>query len=118
MQSFSLAPIPEIIFGNGRLSDLPSHVARRAGKAQPVMIVADPAMTSLGVTAKLGRLLAEAGHEAQIYDGFKGEPRSADIDRAASSARDMKAKAVIGLGGGTALDTAKLVAVCAVSGKP
>jgi alcohol dehydrogenase class IV len=117
MQSFSLAPIPEIIFGNGRLSDVPSHVTRLAGKDRPAMIVADPAMTSLGVTARLAKLLAEAGHDAGIYDGFKGEPKSADIDHAASRARDAKAKAVIGLGGGTALDTAKLVAACVVSGK-
>jgi alcohol dehydrogenase class IV len=118
MQPFSLAPLPEIIFGNGRLSDLPGHVTRHAGKSQSVMIIADPAMTSLGIAAKLVKLLADAGHEASIYDGFKGEPKSADIDEAASRARTVKAKAVIGLGGGTALDTAKLVAACAVSGKP
>ncbi len=62
--------------------------------------------------------MSEAGHEAQVYDGFKGEPKSADVDHAALRARDVKARAVIGLGGGTALDTAKLVAACAVSGKP
>jgi alcohol dehydrogenase class IV len=118
MQSFSLAPIPEIIFGNGRLSELPGHVTRLAGKAQPAMIVADPAMTSLGVAARLAKLLADAGHEVAIYDGFKGEPKSADVDHAASLAREGRARAVIGLGGGTALDTAKLVAACAVSGKP
>lgn len=117
MQPFSLASVPEIIFGNGRLSDLPGHVTRLAGKGRAVMIIADPAMTSLGVTAKLVKLLADAGHETSVYDGFTGEPKSADIDHAASRARDVKAQAVIGLGGGTALDTAKLVAACAVSGK-
>lgn len=118
MQSFSLAPIPEIVFGNGRLADLPGHVTRLAGKSAPVMIIADPAMTMLGVTAKLARLLSEAGHDSGLYDGFKGEPKSIDIDQAASRACAMQAKAVIGLGGGTALDTAKLVAACAASGKP
>src|SRR4029079_967773 len=107
MQPFLLAPVPEIIFGNGRLSDLPSHVTRHAGIAQPAMIVADPAMTILGVTASVAKLRAEAGHESAIYDSFKGEPKSADIDHAASRARDMKAKAVIGLGGGPGLDNAK-----------
>jgi alcohol dehydrogenase class IV len=118
MQPFALAPIPEIVFGQGRLSDLPGRVTGLASKGQPVMIIADPAMAMLGITARLTKLLAEAGHAAKLYDGFKGEPKSADVDRAASLARDLKAKAVIGLGGGTALDTAKLVAACAVSGKP
>jgi alcohol dehydrogenase class IV len=40
-----------------------------------------------------------------------------DIDTAAGLARAMKAKAIVGLGGGSALDTAKLVACCAVTGK-
>jgi alcohol dehydrogenase len=118
MQSFSLASVPEIVYGNGRLADLPGRVTSLAGKSQPVMVVADPAMTSLGVTAKLAALLAAAGHESKLYDGFSGEPKSVDVDRAAALARDVKAKAVIGLGGGTALDTAKLVAACAVAGKP
>ncbi|WP_162918727.1 iron-containing alcohol dehydrogenase [Taklimakanibacter deserti] len=118
MQSFSLASIPEIVFGNGRLSDLPGRMTSLAGKNQPVMVVADPAMTSLGITAKLAALLAAAGHESKLYDGFSGEPKSDDVDRAASLAREVKAKAVIGLGGGTALDTAKLVAACTVSGRP
>jgi alcohol dehydrogenase class IV len=118
MQPFLLAATPEIIFGNGRLADLPSHVTRLAGKAQPAMIIADPAMAALGVTSRLAKLLAEAGHATGAYDGFTGEPKSADIDHAATRTREMNAKAVIGLGGGTALDTAKLVAVCAVSGKP
>lgn len=116
MQPFALASIPEIAFGNGRLAELPGRVTGLAGKGAMVMIIADPAMRAAGVVARLVKLLAEAGHEAKIYDGFKGEPKSADIDQAVTLARG--AKAVIGLGGGTALDTAKLVAACAVSGKP
>lgn len=117
MQSFSLAPIPEIAFGNGRLAELPGRVTGLAGKGAAVMIVADPAMTALGIAPRLMKLLAEAGHAASLYDGFKGEPKYSDVDRAAALAREAEAKAVIGLGGGTALDTAKLVASCAVSGR-
>jgi alcohol dehydrogenase len=118
MQSFSLASLPEIAFGNGLLSDLPQRVTAIAGSGAPVMLVADPAMTASGIVARLTKLLADAGHETSLYDSFKGEPKYTDIDAAASRARAARAKAVIGLGGGTALDTAKLVAACAVSGKP
>ncbi|HTN96598.1 MAG TPA: iron-containing alcohol dehydrogenase, partial [Nordella sp.] len=117
MNSFSLAPVPEITFGNGRLAELPGRVTGIAGKGAAIMIIADPAMTALGVAPKLVKLLAAAGHAANLYDGFKGEPKYSDIDRAAAMARAARAKAVIGLGGGTALDTAKLVASCAVSGE-
>jgi alcohol dehydrogenase len=118
MQSFSLASVPEIAFGNGLLSDLPKRVTAFAGKGATVMLVADPAMTASGVVARLKTLLAEAGHAMSLYDAFKGEPKAGDVDRATALARQAAAKVVIGLGGGTALDTAKLVASCAVSGKP
>ena len=118
MQSFSLAPVPEIAFGNGLLSDLPKRVAALAGKGATVMLVADPAMTASGVVARLKTLLAEAGHAMSLYDAFKGEPKAGDVDKATALAREAAAKVVIGLGGGTALDTAKLVASCTVSGKP
>lgn len=117
MQSFSLAPVPEIVFGNGRLAELPGRVTGFAGKGAAVMIIADPAMTASGVAPSLVKHLAEAGHAASLYDGFKGEPKYSDIDHAAAMAREIQAKVVIGLGGGTALDTAKLVAACAVSGR-
>jgi alcohol dehydrogenase len=118
MQSFSLAPVPEIAFGNGLLSDLPKRVTALAGKGAAVMLVADPAMTASGVVARLKTLLAEAGHAMSLYDAFKGEPKAGDVDKATALAREAAARVVIGLGGGTTLDTAKLVASCAVSGKP
>ncbi len=118
MQSFSLARIPEIAFGNGLLSELPKRAAALAGSGAPVMLVADPAMTAAGIVARVEELLSQAGHEVSIYDAFKGEPKAGDVDKAALLAREVRAGLVIGLGGGTALDTAKLVACCAVSGKP
>jgi alcohol dehydrogenase class IV len=116
MQSFILGRVPEILYGARRLADLTAKVTELAGRGAPVVLVSDPALTSLGITARAVRILKETGHAAKIYDGFKGEPRAADIDAAASLAQDVKSRVVIGLGGGSALDTAKLVACCAASG--
>src|SRR5437763_7272953 len=118
MQSFALTRVPEIIFGAGRLSDLRDQAKRLAGKGAPVAVIADPALNGLGITARALAILNEGGHEACLYDGLRGEPKAADVDSAAALARQHKAEAVIGLGGGSVLDTAKLVASCAVSGKP
>ncbi len=118
MQSFTLSRLPEIIFGAGRIADLAGKVEQHAGKVAAVLVVADPALTSLGITRRALESLKKAGLEAQAFDGMKGEPKAADIDAAAENARAMKAKAVVGLGGGSTLDTAKLVAACAASGLP
>lgn len=116
MKSFTLSPVPEIRFGAGRLGDIAPLAEAKAGKETAVLLVADPALKEPGITAQAIDILAKAGHAVQVYDGFTGEPSVVDIDAAAALARDGGVKAVIGLGGGSALDTAKLVACCAVSG--
>ncbi|PZF77836.1 iron-containing alcohol dehydrogenase [Aestuariivirga litoralis] len=118
MSSFTLSFVPEIRFGAGRLGDIAPLAEAKAGKGAAVLLVADPALKELGITAQAVDILARAGHATEVYDGFTGEPSVADIDAAATQARRHDAKAVIGLGGGSALDTAKLVACCAVSGQP
>jgi alcohol dehydrogenase class IV len=118
MNSFTLSAVPEILFGAGRLADAPARAEALAGKGAPVLMVADPALQGLGITGRAAELLAKAGFETEIYDGLKGEPKQSDIDAAAAAARASRARLVIGLGGGSALDTAKLVAACAVSGLP
>jgi alcohol dehydrogenase class IV len=118
MQSFTLSRLPEIIFGAGRIADLVGKVESLAGKGAAVLIVADPMLTTLGITGRALENLKAAELEAQVFDGLKGEPKAADIDAASGIARAMKAKAIVGLGGGSTLDTAKLVAACAASGLP
>ncbi len=116
MQPFTLSRLPEIVFGAGRLADLAGKVEGLAGKGAAVLVVADPMLGPLGITGRALDGLKKVGLEAQLFDVLKGEPKLADIDAAVGMARAMQAKAIVGLGGGSALDTAKLVAAGAASG--
>ena len=116
MTSFVLSAVPEIRFGAGRLADIVPLAEARGGSGATLLLVADPALKTLGITGLAVEVLARAGFEAHVYDGFTGEPGEADIDAAAALARRHGARLVVGLGGGSALDTAKLAACCAVSG--
>lgn len=116
MQPFVLSPVPEIRFGAGRIADAGRAITARTAKAVPVLLVADPAMTALGILARAIAALEAEGHRATVFDQLKGEPKQRDIDAASALARETGARAIVGLGGGSALDTAKLVACCAVSG--
>jgi alcohol dehydrogenase class IV len=116
MTSFTLSPVPEILFGPGRLADIADKAKTLAGRGAVILLVADPVLKSLGITGLALELLEKAGVETLVYDGFAGEPREQDVDAAAELARRTAARLVIGLGGGSALDTAKLAACCAVSG--
>jgi alcohol dehydrogenase class IV len=117
MTAFTLSPVPEILFGPGRLAELGDKAVARAGTAPSVLVIADPVMKPLGILDRALAALAKSGATAKVYDGFKGEPKQRDIDTAAAMASESKAKLIVGLGGGSALDTAKLVACCAVSGE-
>jgi alcohol dehydrogenase class IV len=118
MSAFTLSRLPEISFGAGRIAELGQKVKAQAGAAVPVLLVADPMLSKLGVTEKAAKILTAEGHTVDVFDGLSGEPKAAAIDAAAAEARRFEARAVVGLGGGSALDTAKLVAACAASGLP
>ncbi len=118
MQSFTLNRVPEVVFGAGSLALLAAKAVELAGPAARIMLVADPALAALGVTARAVEGLKGEGCKVAIYDGFTGEPKSRDIDAATAIAVEARVQAVIGLGGGTALDAAKLVACTAVTAKP
>ena len=117
MKPFTLSAIPEIHFGAGRIADLGGKAEALAGKGGHVLLVADPALAALGITDKALGILKTAGFDVAVYDGLKGEPKQSDIDTAVDMARRARSKLIVGLGGGSALDTAKLVACCAVSGE-
>jgi alcohol dehydrogenase class IV len=118
MQSFVLSAIPRIEFAPGCLSRIAEAISELAGAGASVLLVADPALARAGIIARTLDYLHRGGHRTGLFDGFAGEPKSSAIEIAAALARKVDARCVIGLGGGTALDTAKIAAACAVSGEP
>ncbi len=76
-----------------------------------VLIVTDQAIRGLKITAPLEDALAEADIKAAIYDGTHPNPTSEDVEAAASLYRANECKAIIGFGGGSAMDCAKACGV-------
>jgi alcohol dehydrogenase len=116
MQPFAQSLTPEIAFAAGALKELGARATALAGGKASVLIVADPVLTKLGQTARAIAILEEQGHKAVVYDGFKGEPKASDVDAATAIGRAAQAQIVVGFGGGSSLDTSKLVASTIVSG--
>ena len=116
MQSFAQSLTPEIAFAAGALKELGARATALAGGKASVLIVADPVLTKLGQTARAISILEAEGHKAVVYDGFKGEPKASDVDAATAIGRAAQAQIVVGFGGGSSLDTSKLVASTIVSG--
>lgn len=83
------------------------------GASRP-LIVTDKGIIGAGLIAPVEQALSDAGLTAQIYDAVVADPPEAVVQQAIDMAKAAKVDIVIGLGGGSSLDTAKVVAALAI----
>ncbi len=89
--------------------------ARRAGpvleaeNARHAFVIADPGVTSAGLVEPVLSCLARSGMAHTLHTQVVPNPDCASVDAAADAYRASEADCVIGIGGGSALDTAKAV---------
>lgn len=83
-------------------------------KATNILIVTDPFLKELGLTDKIEQPLLAKGYATTIYTDIAPEPPLAIGEKLVDFTRKYHFDLVIGLGGGSALDLAKLAAVLAV----
>lgn len=107
--SFRFLPLPtEIHFGPGILSTLPERIRSLGGG--PSLLVTDAGMRAAGLVERVEALLREAGLACRVYDAVTPDSGTSLIAEATALAKQAGATVVIGLGGGSSLDTAKAVA--------
>jgi len=118
LQEFTHDPSPAMSFGIDRIARLPDDVTALAGAAARVLIVTDGGLMATGLPDAVAALLAAAGHRVEVFSDVRSDPSAASIDAAASRARGLPADVIVGLGGGSPLDVAKLAACVAVAEHP
>jgi len=116
MQTFNMGRVPPVTFGAGRIEKLP-EIAQELGHGC-VLVIADRILADLGVTDTLAAQMAAKGVAVEIAAEVAGEPKEALVDSLSAKAREVDAKVIVGLGGGAAMDAAKLVAAIAPCGQP
>ena len=114
MKNFIFQTVPVLHFGEGCLAELPAQLA--ALRASRPMIVTDKGIVAAGLIAPVEQTLADAGLDAVIFDAVIADPPEAIVLQAIEAAKAAGVDLVIGLGGGSSLDTAKVVAALAVNG--
>lgn len=113
--NFSLSMPGRIVFGRGEASNLPRYVS---AFARSFLIVTAPPLVAGGAVPALLESFAEAGLCSEVYAGVTGEPTPATVQEAAEVAVERGCGALIGMGGGSAMDTAKAAAGVAANGGP
>lgn len=106
----TMTALPPLSFGPGALTQVPETLAAIASPGT-VAVLADTALTDTRPFAELLAGLKAHGFAPRVRTPAPGEPEARTIAQLSAAARDCSG--VIGLGGGSTLDTAKMVALCA-----
>jgi alcohol dehydrogenase len=100
-------------FAAGVVAELPSVVAELG--ARSVFVVTDPGVVGSGVAGRVVDLLRAADLLVELFDGVEPNPETAAIEVGTEALRrfsaDGASTVVIGLGGGSAMDSAKVIAL-------
>ncbi|VXC65727.1 Long-chain-alcohol dehydrogenase 1 [Pseudomonas sp. 9AZ] len=111
MLPFSFATTAQILCEIGASRRL-AELCRERG-AQRVLIVTDPGISKLGMLDEVLPGFARAELTVEVFDQVVADPPEAILLAAVEQARALKAQLIIGFGGGSSMDVAKLVALLA-----
>ncbi len=103
-----------IDFGRGSLVRLGEHVTHLG--AERALLVCDKGIIDAGLAAQADAVLKSAGVKTYWFSDLSPNPRDTECQAAASKALASDAACVIGLGGGSVMDTAKAAAALATNG--
>jgi len=78
-----------------------------------LLIVTDPNMERLGYLEKVMRQLPQV--EAEVFSEVRGEPSPGELERLAAHVRREKYDLILGLGGGSVMDSAKVASISATN---
>ncbi len=107
--AFTFNTSQRIVFENGAAANLASHAASFLGPRP--FLVTDPGIVSLGLQASCEASLVGAGHDIARFSDVIADPPRSLVDAAVDAAHSHGATSIIGYGGGSSLDVAKLVAL-------
>jgi alcohol dehydrogenase len=114
MNGFDFAPRTRLVFGAGSLSRL-GELAREL-EFRRSLLVSDPGLVRAGIVGRAAASLQAAGIEVAAFHDFDSNPDAAMIERGVLLARRERVDSLVGLGGGSSMDTAKGVSLLLTNG--
>lgn len=106
---------PKVVTGIGAIAEI-GRLSSSLGTKALLVLGAGGSLQKIGIADKTVGLLNQAGITVHIYSGVMPEPDLNNVNRGLNECRLNGCDMVIGLGGGSVIDTAK--AVAALTGSP
>ena len=101
---FDFQPRTRVIFGTGAINRI-GEVASALGTH--AFLVTDPGIVAVGHLDRARRALNASSVNVTIFDAVKENPTTREVDQCVEAARAVRPQLIIGLGGGSSMDTAK-----------
>ncbi|MEH7734162.1 iron-containing alcohol dehydrogenase [Bacillus pumilus] len=105
-----------MMMGTGQSKEIGSIVEDIVLPGATVMLVTDSGVKSAGLVQPIEAYLQEAGYSVVVFDQVSPNPRDSECLAGAELFRKEQASAVIAIGGGSPMDTAKAIALLGPNG--
>ncbi len=109
---FSFYMPTRLFFGNGAVRKL---AKARLPEGCGLIITGGTSTTRLGYVDRVADVLRQAGHETAVYNKVQPNPTIEGVRECAALCRAAHISFIVGLGGGSSIDTAKAAAVMATN---
>lgn len=113
-QTWTFNSAGQLVFGPGATAQLGELAARM--QLRRVLIVTDKSLVAAGLLKSVQEPLAAAGIEVEVFDGGEPEPTIDLAERCIAQGRTFKPDGLLGLGGGSNMDLAKIAALVLTHG--
>jgi alcohol dehydrogenase class IV len=120
MTDFTFNTTPSIrqsFGGAARLGEVLENLPFAQGSRE-ALFVTDPGIVKLGLCAPALKSLRDRGFNVTVFDAVEPDPRATTVLAAVEIAKANNIACVIGFGGGSSMDVAKVIALLAASDQP
>ncbi len=114
MSEFIHVKIPDTIIGPGTVGQIGDMVKKM--DVAKILVLTDAGINKAGLIDRIITPLEKAELKFQVFDGCKAEPSVSLLEEISGKAGEKGHELIIGVGGGSVMDTAKVVSATARSG--
>lgn len=115
MNTYSYYCSTRIEMGTGKSLELPA-ILESLGLGRSILLVSDPGVIRAGLVEPIQSALERAGFSVTLFDALSQNPRDTECLAGAALFRESSAEMVVAIGGGSAMDTGKAIALIGRNG--
>jgi alcohol dehydrogenase len=112
--NFTFLMETKIVYGTGAAEQLGEIVAQKSAKK--VIIIADSGVKKAGLVEKIQNILKASRIESGLFEDIEISSSTETVDKGAGLVKQENYDLIVGIGGGSSIDTAKAIGVVVTNG--